>query len=262
MLVSLFTPFFLAWRAAALATLAFFAGQLLSGPTHWSDQNIGYGLGWLIVFGVVGIMAIMLTLRAAIWALLSSRGLGPAWRRWVDLVTLGLVGVVAGVWAAIGAAYALGGGPWGRGLDLGLGLVAIAIGALGLLAWPGRKPAVMIMAAFAGIAAVGSAQPSRILAQGAALDDGRPWCVAIAKIRAPAVAPGQLGFFSMVKGGAAPHLVRIIGEGDGVETAHWSIRQQRFNKGFADFFPQLCRPRRAFAEALRAGRTDMSPATP
>ncbi|MEE2950439.1 MAG: hypothetical protein VYD57_04175 [Pseudomonadota bacterium] len=269
-LVSPVLPWSLMWRALAVSILCLTAGRLLEGPTHWSDQNVSYVLGLAVLLSFVGAIGIALILRLAISVLIKflrrdavvKKSSGS---RSDDTVILILTGGVAGLAAAIGLAQGLGGLPWGRSLDIGIGVVSLAA-AIAFVPFYRKAyaaPSIAFFLVIGTIAFAGSGQSDQIIRQAEELADGRPWCLTGQTKAPPITSTGQLGFFSLRKPRLGPHrdphLALLIKGADRIETAHWSIRKQTFISGLNTGVP-ACSPRLDYARALSNG--EIAPTAP
>ena len=269
-LVSPALPSYLMWRALAFSLLCLAAGRLLEGPTHWSDKNVGYALGMMLFFGFLAAIGIAIVLRLAIGVSIkllrrSAVVKKSSGSRSDDKVIFILAGGVAGLAAAIGLAQGLGGLPWGRSLDIGIGIASLtaAIAFMPFYRKPYAAPSMAFFLVIGTIAFAGSGQSDRIRRQAEELADGRPWCLTGQTKAPPITSTGQLGFFSLRKPRTArhsdPHLALLIKGADGIETAHWSIRKQIFISGLNTGVP-ACSLRLDYDEALSNG--DIEPLVP
>ncbi|MGF9562700.1 hypothetical protein [Neorhizobium sp. JUb45] len=253
--VSPFLPLGLAWRAAALAALAFLAGELISGPIaapNISDA-VGEAIKALFMMAIATAMAIRFAIAAALkYLTLESLGLFSDARpyRWVDYVLLAAIGGNAGFYITIKIASALGGSSGGYMLDIS---IAVAMGVMGVAIafWRPKHVWLPVGAAFwvsASISFYGSWQTQRIIDGAEKLAEGRPWCLITPsgwRNRSPRI--DDIGFFSLRKENDGAHLIALVRDKNNFVVADWSIRQQRFNKStrgaYGSCFPQTTHSR-------------------
>jgi hypothetical protein len=71
LLLAVISPFLqLRWmgRSISFALVALVGGRLLEGPTHWSNQNVGYAIGMALLWLFVCIIFAGLVVRVCIAA--------------------------------------------------------------------------------------------------------------------------------------------------------------------------------------------------
>jgi len=236
---------------------------LLEGPVHWRNQNFGYALGVVILVLFVVIVAAGISVRFCV-AFATGRLNKPVPReakaqvRAYRRVAIVMAGGVLGLVLAMSLATLLAGTAGGWYLDLGVAMVAAgaAIAALRLLPVAAAWPAAALYLALALIAAIGSGQSGRIVRQAEAYAKGRPWCLVGPGRTPPITSTLQLGFFSLPKAEGYPHLAVRVQDGEEVDEAHWSIRNQRIEAGWGTDVP-ACRPRKDYGTALRNGELEV-----
>ncbi|MEM9757473.1 MAG: hypothetical protein AAF914_15835, partial [Pseudomonadota bacterium] len=221
----------------------------VTGPVHWSDQDLGYAIGLAAVTVFAGVIAIAMALRVVVAGLRGSltrqRLVGPG-SVWIDAPLLDLGGVVIGTAIVTQLAWALAGTQLGARFDWAVGGAAMALGiALTGLAVHRRSLRPILPAATLGmigaLALYGAGQTTRILSQAEVLAAGAPWCFARTAQDSPLATQAELGFFSLAKSRSDRHLSLVIAAPGGLQNQYWSIRRQSFVADGAAEAPR-CRP--------------------
>lgn len=258
-----FVPVYLIWRFAGLSVVAFAAGYVIKGPVHWSDQNAGYALGILLLIGfcraVLAGIIIRFVFAATQGSLNKNSIVGPKSRfmMYFDTTALIAIGCSAGLLLTIHLAFSLSGSLMGPHLDFGVAAISFTA-ALIVFALSRNGLAVIITAVFATMSVLAftlSGQANRILTNAKSLADGQAWCLTASIWDRPITDVSQLGFFSLPKGDADPHLSLAVRQNDQAKfIAHWSIRYQAFDKAInSTVSTPSCLPIENFEEVLTAG---------
>lgn len=252
-------PLYLVWRFAVLAYVSVASAILLhAGPSSLTP---------LLIVSVSPLVLLpYLAVRLAIaerWMTLEPDSLtGPksGAKTVLDVVALTMVGAFVGLLATRRLAELLSGSDLGGNGDH---LVAGSASAISLAVAALLRPLVAAIPAGAlvtlsAVSDAGEGQPERIIASAEAFARGPPWCLVSGSTGDIVTDRSQLGFFSLTKGGGAPHLNLLVRDGGDVGLiGNWSIRQQKFFEPDRTIFKTYtCLPLQDFAAALHSGEVD------
>lgn len=255
-----FLPRNLVLRSITASILAVIAGRLIEGGTHWSDQDVGYTIGLVMIFMFIVCLFLVLAGRVFLFESLGPLGrpatAGPErdtkGHKAIDRILFIFAGGITGLVFVIGLATILGGVSGGYFLDIGIAVTALIAAILSVMRL--RKPSGLPCLAFSIVVATVSflaAHQSRNIVESAeAFARGQPWCLIVPSARTEVAKMSDIGFYSLPKGGVRSHLVLIVQNGRPSPVAHWSIRRQRFMEGVNDFSLPGCQPRSDYVDHL------------